>query len=183
MSYRPITDFWILARARLKDGRKYYGAYLGGFPERARVLLGVPIERPLLHVCGGLARYYPYPAGFGPNDKTLDLDPTTEPDILQDARNPFPYSLDKEDYWDGILMDPPYSEVDAAHYAPGAAAYPSPNLLVRNGIDAVRVGGRVGIIHYIWPAEPKNAKCVASIAVTCGRNNRIRNFTVFVKTS
>jgi len=29
MSYRPITDMWFLARAKLKDGRKYYGAYLG----------------------------------------------------------------------------------------------------------------------------------------------------------
>ena len=42
MSYRPITDFWFLARAKLKGGKKYYGAYLGGFPERARVLLGAP---------------------------------------------------------------------------------------------------------------------------------------------
>ena len=30
MSYRPITDNWILARAKLKGGRKYYGA-LGFF--------------------------------------------------------------------------------------------------------------------------------------------------------
>ena len=41
MGYRPITDTWFLARAKLKGGVKYYGAYLGGFPERARALLGV----------------------------------------------------------------------------------------------------------------------------------------------
>ena len=29
MSYRPITDTWILARAKLKGGRKYYGNYTG----------------------------------------------------------------------------------------------------------------------------------------------------------
>ena len=40
MSYRPITDTWFLARAKLQGGAKYYGAYLGGFPERARALLG-----------------------------------------------------------------------------------------------------------------------------------------------
>lgn len=36
MSYRPITDFWFLARAKLKGGEKYYGAYLGGFNNRLR---------------------------------------------------------------------------------------------------------------------------------------------------
>ena len=36
MSYRPITDFWFLARAKLKGGKKYYGAYLGGFNNRIR---------------------------------------------------------------------------------------------------------------------------------------------------
>lgn len=37
MSYRPITDFWILARPKVK----YYGAYPSGFLERARALVGV----------------------------------------------------------------------------------------------------------------------------------------------
>src|SRR3990167_7927493 len=73
MSYRPITDTWFLARAKLKDGKKYYGAYLGGFPERARALLGAMIDEPVLHVCGGMAKQYPYKGGFGVNDKTLDL--------------------------------------------------------------------------------------------------------------
>jgi hypothetical protein len=44
-NYRPITDTWILERAKLKGGQKYYGAYLGGFPERARALLGVTINQ------------------------------------------------------------------------------------------------------------------------------------------
>ena len=90
MSYRPITDTWILARAKLTGGKKYYGAYLGGFPERARALLGCKLTDPVLHVCGGMAKAYPYKRGFGPNDRTLDLDPNCEPDFLQDARLPFP---------------------------------------------------------------------------------------------
>jgi hypothetical protein len=32
VSYRPITDVWILARPKVK----YYGAYPNGFLERAR---------------------------------------------------------------------------------------------------------------------------------------------------
>lgn len=180
MSYRPITDMWLLARAKLKGGKKYYGAYLGGFPERARILLGAAHDDPVLHVCGGMAKHYPYAAGFGPNDKTMDLDPATEPDLIGDAavRGDYPH------FGQGfrhMLADPPYSITDAEHYAPGADKYPSPNVIVRNMIDAVPVGGRVGIIHYILPACPKNAKFVACVGIICGFNNRIRCFSVFAK--
>lgn len=190
MSYRPITDKWILARAKLKpnaDGspRKYYGAYLGGFPERARVIIGCPLDQPMLHVCGGMARYYPYARGFGPLDKTMDLAPACQPDFAIDCRSqewPDGFTAAGKVYWGGILIDPPYSEPDAEHYAPGASKYPNPNQLVQTAINTLRVGYKVGIIHYIWPACPKNAMEVASIAVSCGRNNRERVFVVYERT-
>lgn len=175
MGYRPITDIWFLARAKLKGDKKYYGAYLGGFPERARVLLGASISTPVLHVCGGMAKNYPYAGGFGPNDSTLDLDPATNPDFHQDARVPFPSK------WDAILMDPPYSEVDATHYVPGASNYPTPNQLIANAVDALRIGGRVGIIHYSLPKLDPRCKFIACAGVLCGFNNRIRVFSVFEK--
>lgn len=175
MSYRPITDTWFLARAKLKGGRKYYGAYLGGFPERARALLGASLNEPVLHVCGGMARHYPYKLGFGPNDKTLDLDPLTEPDFVADARDPYPTGFR------AILADPPYSEQDAVSYRVGAAVYPKPNTIVRNAIDALPTGGRVGIIHYILPSPPKNARFVAACSIMCGFNNRVRVYSVFEK--
>lgn len=181
---------WFLARAKLKNGEKYYGAYLGGFPERARALLGCKLSDPVLHVCGGKAKLYPYKRGFGPNDMTLDLDPSLNPDFLQDARDPFPYcppiegeinpAVAQPDLWSGILMDPPYSEEDATHYAPGSDKYPKPNLLVQNALEALPSGGRVGIIHYILPS-PKDAIFVACVGVICGFNNRIRVYSVFEK--
>lgn len=189
MSYRPITDMWILARAKLKDGQKYYGAYLGGFPERARVLIGAGVDEPVLHVCGGMARHYPYDRGFGPNDKTLDMDPATKPDFVQDARLSYPLTTDIPGdvdgnptqivNWAGILIDPPYSPEDARSYVPGEESYPNPNLLVENAIQALPVGKKVGIIHYLWPKCPKNAKNVATVGVLCGFNNRIRLFSVY----
>lgn len=191
MSYRPITDMWFLARAKLKGGEKYYGAYLGGFPERARALLGCKLTDPVLHVCGGKAKLYPYKRGFGPNDKTLDLDPACNPDFLQDARDPFPWanyplicpeqSMPQDPKpWGGILIDPPYSEQDAAHYLPGAEKYPKPNQLIANALEVLPSGGRVGLIHYILPS-PKDAIFVACIGVVCGFNNRIRVYSVFEK--
>lgn len=188
MSYRPITDTWILARAKLKGGRTYYGAYPGGFPERARALLGVTISDPVLHVCGGMARHYPYAGGFGPNDHTLDLDPATEPDFLMDARDPLPCCCESPRaldpcHWPAILIDPPYTEGDAEKYAPGSAAFPSANLLLKNALEAVRPGGRVGILHYLWPSPPRSVACknTAAIAVLVGFNNRVRLFSVWEK--
>jgi hypothetical protein len=185
MSYRPICDLWILARAKLKpnpDGSKnsFYGSYLGGFPERARALLGCSIHESVLHVCGGKAKLYPYRRGFCANDKTLDLDPELSPDFLQDARLPFPQN--QEMFWSGILIDPPYSVEDAAKYKVGASVYPSPNLLLKNAFAALPVGRRVGIIHYILPSPPKNSIFVAAVGVLCGFSNRIRVYSVFEKT-
>jgi hypothetical protein len=167
---------WFLARAKLKYAHKYYGAYLGGFPERARVLLGADINDCVLHVCGGKSKHYPYRGGFGPNDMTMDLDSTLYPDILHDARLPWPVSLLKH-----VLIDPPYSEDDAKHYAPGASAYPSPNLLLKRADEALQIGGRVGIIHYILPKAPKSMRFVACTGILCGFNNRIRVFSVWEK--
>lgn len=174
--YRPITDFWFLTRAKLKDGKKYYGAYLGGFPERARRLIGCAIDEPLLHVCGGLAKHYPYAGGFGPNDKTLDIDRSVEPDICCDAEEEIPVGP-----WRGILIDPPYSEEDAKRYPFGT--YPNPNRLVANAICALPVGRKVGIIHYAIPRCPKNAKFIACVGIACGFGNRLRCFSVFEKLS
>jgi hypothetical protein len=189
MSYRPITDMWFLARAKLKNGKKYYGAYLGGFPERARALLGCKLSEPVLHVCGGCAKDYPYKRAFGPNDKTLDLDPSVQPDFQQDARDAYPppspnLHNGNPMTWAGILMDPPYSEEDAKHYLTGHGneVYPAPSLLLKNAFNVLPVGGRVGIIHYIVPKAPSNSIFVACVGVVCGFNNRIRVYSVFEKT-
>ena len=79
-----------------------------------------------------------------------------------------------------MLIDPPYSVEDAAHYKVGGEHYPSPNILVRNALNTLNIGQRVGIIHYILP-QAKDARFVACVGVVCGFNNRIRVFSVFEK--
>lgn len=190
--YRPITDFWFLTRCKYKGGVKRYGGYLGGFPERARRLIGCSIHEPMLHLCGGLARLYPYAGGVGPRDMTLDNDASVEPDFLQDAEEPLPRDTIPTGTgtpWGGILIDPPYSEKDAKRYP--FSTYPNPNKLVANSLDVLPVGRKVGIIHYVVPRCPtaiidgvatERAKFIACVGIICGFGNRIRVFSVFERT-
>jgi hypothetical protein len=187
---------------------KYYGAYPGGFLERARVFLPVTINDPVLHVCGGKVREYPYPArAVGKHDLTLDLDPGLKPDFLQDARDPFPKVPESTNngtgtragFWRGILADPPYSPLDAIKYQVGEDAWkksgravknraitaehtalPSARRILMNGLDVLQVGGRIGILHYVAPrANPDVAKFIACITVYVGFENRPRLFSVY----
>lgn len=175
MSYRPIADTWILARSKVK----YYGAFPAGFLSRARTLLGVGKDDSVLHVCAGRVRDYPY-AGFGANDYTLDLDPDLQPDFLQDARDALPTNpLDRDGQWDAILIDRPYTEIDAAHYEPGPQRLPDLNDLVKRSLQAVKPGGRVGSLDYMWPHPGKLGKEVAVVGVGTGRNGRARWYCVF----
>lgn len=173
MSYRPITDVWLLARPKVK----FYGAYPNGFLERARALLGVSSFDSVLHVCGGAAKQYPTWNKLGVLDKTLDLDPICKPDFLADARE----SILHSPLWAAILCDPPYTLEHAKQYSPGADKLPMPNSLLKNALKAVRIGGRVGFLHYLLPRPPASvpAKLIAIVGVICGFNNRIRIYSVF----
>lgn len=183
MSYRPITDTWILARPKVK----YYGAYPNGFLERARVFMPVTREEPVLHVCGGLVKQYPTWSKLCPNDLTVDIDPEVQPDLVADVRLgvPWPSAFgskrpDGPDAWRGILIDRPYTEEDATHYRCGAAALPPIKKLLADALKVCVIGGRVGVLDYVFPRPPKdNVKLIAKVSVTVGFDNRDRCFSVF----
>lgn len=175
MGFRPITDVWILARPKVR----YYGAYPSGFLERARNLLGVTIIDPVLHVCGGRVRDYPF-RGVGANDKTLDINEQLTPDFVCDlTAGEIPGGP-----WAGILADPPYTPDDADEYSHGRKHLPTSGALLRKCLAAVKPGGRVGILHYEWPRPPrtidgKEVRSIAVVGVLVGFSNRIRCFSVF----
>ena len=172
---KPHTETWWCCRSWLK----FYGAYPRGFLRKARelVLAGQPFDAPILHVCSGRARDY-QTRGFGPYDKTLDLDPSLNPDFVADARYPSAYNHER---WAAILADPPYTAEDADHYVPERDVLPSPYVIVKNAIAALEPGRRVGILRSFAPREPPGSKFVACITVFCGFNNRARLFSVYEK--
>lgn len=171
MNYRPITDVWIMGRPKVK----YYGAYPAGFLHRARALMGVGEIDPILHVCAGRIRQYPY-RGLGPNDKTIDIDPATEPDYCGDVREGLPVGP-----WKGVMIDRPYTEADAARYALGADVLPPINQLLKNSLWLLEPGQRVGVLDYKWPNPQKEGREVAVVAVGTGRDANARWFTVWEK--
>lgn len=192
MNYRPITDVWILARSKVK----YHGAFPAGFLHRARALLGIHLDDPVLHVCAGQIREYPY-AGLGPNDRTLDLDGFCDPDYYRDAREPLPRPTDPpqtsspdgprppltSSVWAAVLIDRPYTPDDADAYEPGADALPNLDELLKHALDVVAPGSRVGVLDYLWPRPPSYGKEVAVVAVGTGRSGRARWYVVFERTA
>ena len=181
MGYRPLSDVMILARPRVK----YFGAYPSGFLVRARDLLGVSIDDPILHVCSGKIEDYPF-EGYGPNDGTVDIDKSLQPEWVMDVRKDLP-NLPKEDggpLWPAILADPPYGAEEADNYNCGRDVLPDPNKLLKLCLEHVRPGGRVGVLHYIVPRPPKEVgetkiRFVAVCGVMTGFGQRIRAYSVF----
>lgn len=181
--FRPICDVWLLARPKVA----YYGAYPSGFLERARALLGVSYDDPVLHVCSGKIRDYPF-RGFGQNDKTLDLDPELKPDFVMDARaieatkdGATPHSrIGMAGMWPAVLADPPYSAEDAKHYRVGPEVLPARAELLRRCLSIVRPGGRVGFLDFVAPRPPKKGvRLVALVAILVGYGNAARMFSVY----
>jgi len=175
--------------------------------------MGVTIMDPVLHICGGRVRDYqsgPMKGkGLGPNDRTVDLDPSLDPDYLLDVRRigtapgdatpclvdgePVLFENVKDDgesVWRAAsgrepyfacLIDRPYTENDADEYAvTDRTNLPPLNDLLRRALAVTRIGGRVGVLDYYFPRPPRDGvTLVACIAVTTGWGNRMRCFSVF----
>lgn len=191
-NFRPICDVWILARPKVK----FYGAYPNGFLERALPMVGASEHDRVLHLCGGRAKDYPN-GRLVVNAVTVDSDPATDPNYLVDLSDHgghsflaayFPRALAavprESGGWHAVLIDPPYTTDDHAKYGAGGCAMPTANRLLRIGLDLVKPGGRVGVLHYVWPQPPRDgARSIACIGVIAGFNNRMRCFSVFERSA
>jgi hypothetical protein len=186
LSYRPITDVWILARPKVK----YYGAYPNGFLERALPMIGASDQDPVLHLCGGCVHDYPNKRlvrNALTVDSDTDLHADHHADLCQEVDDDWPTLLafgPSGKGWASILIDPPYTDADHEKYLAGKAdcdrvKLPTANHLLRLGLKLAKPGGKVGVLHYVWPQPPKTARSIACIGVIVGFNNRMRCFSVF----
>jgi len=181
VSYRPVTDVCLMARPKVP----YYGAFPNGSLERMRLPLGALIDDPILFVCSGRVRDYPC-RGFGPNDKTVDINPKLKPDFVMDVRHQLPsFHRGREHGWRAMIVDTPYSREEARRYGT-EDEYPEPDALLKLCLEHTRAGGRVGVLHWYWPRPPREVhgcaiKEVFAMAVTTCRGSRWRGYVVFEK--
>lgn len=147
--------------------------------------------------------------GFGLNDLTFDLDHLTNPDVVCDVRDLDKLSSGSDsadDYLklsedskmfftfrdahnteydalrkpDAVIIDRPYTPEDADQYRVGRSVFPDLNKLLRDCLNLVKTGGRVGVLDYMVP-QGNSGKCVGVYPVIAGTNCRIRAFTVWEK--
>jgi hypothetical protein len=193
LSFRPFSENWMLARPKVK----YFGAYPAGFLLRARDMLGVGVNDQVVHVCSGEVRNYrcgpsckgqteQHYHGLGKWDFTVDLDPELKPDMVADIRTALTWrniALMCPQV-QAVLADPPYNEAFAAHYRVGAGVLPTPDSIVKNAIDILPIGGRVGILSMGWPRYPKTkARQIAIDGVLVGNGNIGRWYAVYERTA
>lgn len=211
--YNGPHDTMILARC--KHG--YHGGYPAGSLERFRLLLvGGDMEAPIWHIPGGKARDYNgikggvNLRGFGPNDRTIDLDPKCDPDFLLDVRflpkyfklensqilytPPIPEPMLFEEEVKpvavitvtppkAIIIDLPYDIPNADMYAPGKEVFPSVDKLLVDSLSIMPLGNLCGVLDWRWPAPypSQDYEEVFVDTVTTGRSSRFRGFTVWRK--
>jgi hypothetical protein len=83
-----------------------------------------------------------------------------------------------------VLADPPYTPEFAKQYRPGADWFPTGDEIVKNSIDILPIGGRVGILSLYWPRYPKKrARQIFVGAVYTGNGNLGRTYAVFERTA
>lgn len=122
-------------------------------------------RREILHVCsGGL------PKGEGIR---VDLRAEALPDIVADGRD---LPLDDASV-KAVLIDPPYTE----HYAKTlyGTDYPRPSHLLREAARVVRLGGRIGFVHYITPNPPDGCTYIKSFGLSTGFGYPMRAVTIY----
>lgn len=150
------------------------GGYPKGFVEWAlSETLNEDNPDAVLHVCSGSMI----------RGTTVDIRESVNPDFVADGRNlPF-----EDGSFRTIMIDPPYGETYAEHLYGTGRHYPKPGALLAEASRVVRVGGRVGILHFLVPqvangkVEPGRMRLVGVWGVTTGMNNAIRAWTVFEK--
>jgi hypothetical protein len=200
LSFRPFTGEWFLTDSHLlaRPKVRYFGAYPAGFLLRARDLLAVGRSDQVLHVCSGKVRDYKcgpgcpgstsvtHYHGQGDTDLTWDLDRAVHPDIIADVRDGKAWRsvIETHTQIQAVLADPPYTKEYAANYGVGADVFPPAGGIVKNAIDILPIGGRVGILSMEWPRYPKNkARQIAVVAVYVGNGNIARCYAVYERTA
>lgn len=162
-----IVGTWIMGNDyRVKSG--YYGGYPAGYLKRVRALF--PEKQNILHLFSGKVDLSVLPG------KTVDLNPETRPDYVDDAQRLESVPLEN---FDLVCADPPYSVEDCDHYK---------TTMVKRNLVMQRLGQRLPAgAHVVWldqvlPMYRKDQfDLEATIGMVKSTNHRFRVVTIFRK--
>ena len=107
----------------------------------------------------------------------IDVNPELKPDVCCDAEELSEHV--KNDYYDLILADPPYTESDALRYGNPMV---NRNKVVKEAHKVLRKGGYLCWMDMVLPMYSKEQfKRVGEIAISRSTNHRVRAVFIFEK--
>lgn len=109
----------------------------------------------------------------------IDIRLECQPDFVADCRT-VPM---RDESFDFIMADPPYSEDYAKDLYDTAQHYPRPGQIAKEACRLLRPGGYFGLLHVQVPMTRKPLRVEAVYGITTGAGYAIRAFTVCRKGS
>ena len=145
----------------------------GGYPLRflykAFDILGVTDPTRVLHVCSGSMQ-----SGI-----RVDVRGGIKPTVIADGVDlPF-----RDDAFEWVMADPPYSETYADNLYQTQRWYPNPHLLADECLRVLKPGGRLGFMHHMVPKFHKPGKLLKVYGISQGVGYNIRAWSVLTKES
>ena len=154
-----IKELWFLPRP---NGTKYRGSFPLHFEKR---LFATYKPQSILQPFGGMAEY-----GI-----RCDINPEVKPDIVCDAHN-LPFS---DNTFNFVLCDPPYStDLSGRLYKTGPV---KDNLYIKEAVRVTKVGGYVGLYHWVMQPRPKGTRYDRIIVIITRIRHHARFCCIFQK--
>ena len=153
-----------------RNKSRYYGAYPAGYVERVMALF--PDRQAEALIGGFLTTLHVFSGSLPPGDYLRC-------DLVQSAElRCSVYDLPaRQERFDLVLADPPYSVADAKHYGTGMV---DRRRAMAALAQVTRVGGHLVWLDTCWPMHRKAEwRTVGRIALTRSTNHRIRDISIF----
>lgn len=164
---RWIYGIWMIGND-YRNKTNYYGAYPHGYLRRVKALF--PNSQKICHVFSGTAE-----KGYWPNEISLDINPKLSPDIACDCTN-IPI---KDNTFDLVLADPPYSQADADKYS---CKMPNRKKTLHEIYRILKPNGYCVWLDVMMPMYRRSEfEMVGSIGLLRSTNHRVRMIFIWKK--
>lgn len=159
-----VVGTWILGNDyRVKSG--FYGGYPATYLKRVKALF--PDKKNVLHLFSGKVDVSIVPG------HTVDINPELKPDFVDDAQSLLDVPLD---YYDLLLIDPPYSVEDAERYQTSMVKRNK----VMKALERCAKGTHIVVLDQVlWNYRKDKVSLEAVVGIVRSTNHRFRVMTIW----